>query len=106
MLSKFLCLLYKYINLKNIYQSGPKRAIDLIKEHKSIEKIIEKLDTSKYPVPDGWLFKEARQLFIKPDVTDPETIELKWNEPDEEAIVQYMCNEKGFGLVGFIFNLI
>lgn len=42
------------------------------------------------------MYKEARELFLKPTVTDPETIELKWSEPDEEGIVQFMCKEKGF----------
>jgi len=75
---------------------GPKRAIDLIKEHKSIDKIIEKIDKDKYPIPENWLFKEARELFLKPDVTDGSTLELNWNPPDEEGIVKYMCEEKGF----------
>lgn len=30
------------------------------------------------------MFKEARELFLHPNVTDPETIDLKWNEPDED----------------------
>jgi flap endonuclease-1 len=75
---------------------GPKRAIDLIKEHKSIDKIIEKIDKDKYPLPENWLYKEARELFLKPDVTDGATLDLNWNPPDEEGIVKYMCEEKGF----------
>ena len=76
---------------------GPKRAIDLIKEHKSIEKILENIDTKKYVPPENWLYKEARSLFLKPDVTDPKEIDLQWKEPDEEGIVKYMCDDKGFG---------
>jgi flap endonuclease-1 len=68
----------------------------LIKDHKSIDKVLEKIDKEKYPVPENWMYKEARELFIHPDVIDPETIDLKWTDPDEEGIVQYMCNEKGF----------
>lgn len=49
------------------------------------------------------MFKEARALFLKPDVIDGSTFDFKWNEPDEEGIVQYMCVEKGFRLA--IFNL-
>jgi len=75
---------------------GPKRAIDLIKEHKSIEKVLENIDTKKYIVPENWAFAQARELFVNPDVTDPNEIELEWKEPDEEGIIQYMCNEKGF----------
>lgn len=75
---------------------GPKRALDLVREHKSIEKIIDKLDKDKYPVPENWLYKEARELFLNPDVTDPATIDLKWSEPNEDGIVEYMVKEKGF----------
>jgi flap endonuclease-1 len=75
---------------------GPQRAITLLRQHKSIEEILKHLDTTKYPVPEGWLYKEARELFMKPEITDPATVELKWGEPNEEALVTYMCQEKGF----------
>jgi flap endonuclease-1 len=68
----------------------------LLRQHKSIEEILKHLDTTKYPVPEGWLYKEARELFMKPEITDPATVELKWGEPNEEALVTYMCQEKGF----------
>ena len=91
-----LCILLGCDYCETIRGIGPKRAIDLIREHKSIDRIIEKIDTDKYKVPENWMYKQARELFINPVVTDPETIELKWGEPDEEGIVQYMCVEKGF----------
>jgi len=91
-----LCILMGCDYCDTIKGIGPKRAIDLIKEHKSIDRIIEKLDKDKYPLPENWLFKEARELFLKPDVTDGGTLELNWNPPDEEGIVKYMCEEKGF----------
>lgn len=50
----------------------------------------------KYPAPESWLYKEARDLFLKPEVVDCSTVELKWNEPDEEGLIQFMCNEKQF----------
>ena len=92
-----MCILLGCDYCETIRGIGPKRAIDLIKEHKTIEKVIEKIDKDKYPIPDNWLFKEARELFVNPNVTDPELIDLKWNEPNEEGIIQYMCTEKGFG---------
>lgn len=91
-----LCILLGCDYCETIKGIGPKRAIDLIKEHKTIDKIIEKIDKDKYTIPENWMYKEARELFLKPTVTDPETIELKWSEPDEEGIVQFMCKEKGF----------
>lgn len=92
-----LCIMLGCDYCDTIRGIGPKRAIDLIKEHKTIEKVLEKIDTDKYQVPENWMYKEARELFIHPEVADPAELDLKWNEPDEEGIVQYMCKEKGFG---------
>jgi len=57
---------------------GPKRAIELMREHKSLENIIENLDTKKYQIPEDWPYKEARRLFIEPEITDPNTLEVKY----------------------------
>ncbi|MED6287833.1 Elongation of fatty acids protein 2, partial [Characodon lateralis] len=50
----------------------------------------------KHPAPEDWLYKEARNLFLKPEVVDSSTVDLKWREPDEEALIQFMCDEKQF----------
>jgi len=47
-----------------------------MRQYKSLENIIENLDTKKYQVPEDWPYKEARRLFIEPEITDPETIEV------------------------------
>lgn len=47
-----------------------------MREHKSLENILENLDTKKYQVPVDWPFKEARRLFIDPEITDPATLEV------------------------------
>lgn len=91
-----LCILLGCDYCDSIKGIGPKKAITLIKEHKTIEAILENIDREKYIVPEDWPFARARQLFITPEVTDPAEIELEWKEPDEEGIIQYMCNEKGF----------
>ena len=64
---------------------GPKRAHDLVKEHKSIEAILEKINREKYTVPNEWLYKEARELFMKPDVFSADEVEIKWEKPDVEG---------------------
>ncbi|XP_030057035.1 flap endonuclease 1 isoform X2 [Microcaecilia unicolor] len=91
-----LCILLGSDYCETIRGIGPKRAIDLIKQHKSIEKILEHLDTKKYPVPENWLHKEARELFLNPEVANTDTIDLKWSEPDENGLVEFMCGEKQF----------
>lgn len=55
---------------------GPKRAIELIKSHRSLEKIIENLDTKKYPILDDWNYKEARLLFQEPEVSNVDDIQV------------------------------
>lgn len=50
----------------------------------------------KHPSPEDWLYKEARDLFLNPEVVDCSTVELKWSEPDEDGLIQFMCNEKQF----------
>jgi len=91
-----LCILMGCDYCDSIRGVGPKRAMELITQYKSLETIIEKIDHKKYTVPENWNYKQARELFINPDVTDPETIDLKWSEPDEEALIKYMCGDKQF----------
>ncbi|CAH0746830.1 unnamed protein product [Bemisia tabaci] len=91
-----LCILLGCDYCDSIRGIGPKRAIDLIKQHRNIETILKNIDTEKYAVPENWLYKEARQLFVNPEVADPTTIELKWTDPDEEGLVKYLCGDKAF----------
>uniref|UniRef100_H9GS13 Flap endonuclease 1 n=1 Tax=Anolis carolinensis TaxID=28377 RepID=H9GS13_ANOCA len=91
-----LCILLGCDYCESIRGIGPKRAVELIKQHKSIEKIIQQIDTKKYSLPENWLHKEAQQLFLEPEVIDAEAVELKWSEPNEEELVNFMCGEKQF----------
>jgi len=68
----------------------------LIKEHKTLDEIIKNSEGKKYTVPENWRFKEARELFMEPEVTPASKLDLKWKEPDEEALVKFMVEEKGF----------
>jgi len=91
-----LCILLGCDYVDKIKGIGPKKAIELVKKHKNIETILENIDKTKYPPPESWLYTEARRLFTAPDVTPASGIDLKWEKPDEEALVAYMCGEKGF----------
>lgn len=84
---------------ENIRGIGPVTALKLMKEHGSLEKIVEFIQNSestKWKVPENWPYKEARELFVKPDVIDGNEIQLKWTAPKEEELVKYMCEEKKF----------
>lgn len=47
-----------------------------MRQHKSIESILSKLDKGKYQVADDWGFEEARKLFLNPEVADSNSIEV------------------------------
>ena len=94
-----LCILLGCDYCDSIKGIGPKRAVELIRQHGNLEGILKKIDRKKYPVPEDWPYEEVRQLFKEPEVTDPETIDLKWTDPDEEGLISFLCNNKGFRLI-------
>ncbi|CEP60940.1 multifunctional nuclease RAD27 LALA0_S02e03136g [Lachancea lanzarotensis] len=79
---------------------GPVTALKLIKEHKTLENIVTYIESgeanNKWKVPENWPFREARELFLNPDVVKGSDVDLKWVEPQEEALIEFMCKEKGF----------
>ncbi|KAI9105709.1 PIN domain-like protein [Phlyctochytrium arcticum] len=91
-----LCILLGCDYCESIRGIGPHRAVALIKEHGTLEKVLEKLDRTKYPVSEEWPYQEARKLFKEPNVVDPVDVDLKWETPDEEGIVEFMVKEKNF----------
>ncbi|KAI9491857.1 PIN domain-like protein [Zychaea mexicana] len=92
-----LCILLGCDYVDSIKGVGPSRAFSLIKEHKAIEEALEHLpEKLRENVPDDWKFGDARELFLKPDVRPAKTIELKWEAPDVESVVDFMVKEKGF----------
>lgn len=54
-----LCILLGCDYCDTIRGVGPKTALKLIREHKSIERIVQNIDTKKYTVPESWLPKSS-----------------------------------------------
>lgn len=90
-----LCILLGCDYCESIRGIGPKRAIELIKKHKSIDSILENLD-SKYSPPEDWIYQQARNLFLNPEATDPANIDLQWKEPDVEGLIKFLCGSNMF----------
>uniref|UniRef100_A0A8C1ZTT2 Zgc:110269 n=1 Tax=Cyprinus carpio TaxID=7962 RepID=A0A8C1ZTT2_CYPCA len=68
------------------------RALKLIKQHHTIEGVMEHVNRKTHPIPPNWQFKDARKLFFEtPKIDDPV---LAWSEPDEEGLVQFLCKER------------
>ncbi|CAG9860110.1 unnamed protein product [Phyllotreta striolata] len=91
-----LCILLGCDYTDSIRGIGPKRGLELIRKHKSIENVINTIDKEKYPIPQDWNFAEARELFKNPEIAEINDLELKWGDPDEEAMVKYLCGDKNF----------
>lgn len=69
---------------------GPKTALQLIKEHGSLEKAVPHLKGVVFPVEP----ERIREIFLHPNVTD--NYPLVWREPDVEGVVGFMCGERDF----------
>lgn len=91
-----LCILLGCDYCDSIKGIGPKRAVELIKQYRNLDTILEKIDTKKYSPPENWNYKEARRLFIEPEIVDPVSVELKWTDPDEEGLVKFLCGDRQF----------
>lgn len=79
-----------------IHGIGPVKALDLIKEFKSIEKIIGQLDKSKHPLPPRFDFQQVRGLFKEPEVKRIAKNEIKWEPVQEEELLKFLVEEKQF----------
>mmetsp|Transcript_13396 Transcript_13396/g.26698 ORF Transcript_13396/g.26698 Transcript_13396/m.26698 type:complete len:385 (-) Transcript_13396:204-1358(-) len=92
-----LCILCGCDYTSKIQGIGPVRALQLIRKHKCIERILEELDPTKYKIPQDFPYKEARELFKSPDVLKQSDIPpLKWRTPDEEGLMEFLVKEKHF----------
>ncbi|GLD94948.1 hypothetical protein PINS_up003573 [Pythium insidiosum] len=99
-----LCILCGCDYCDTIRGIGPKKALAAIKEHGSIEKVVEALQQSKSKgivIPDDWLgdepiYKSAREMFVKAEVTDVNDVELKWKDPMETELQQFLVDKHGF----------
>jgi len=74
-----LCILLGCDYCDSIKGIGPKRAMDLIKQHRSLETVLKNIDRNKYSVTDDWMYSEARLLFQEPEVISPDEIEVSFS---------------------------
>ncbi|KAI9908436.1 hypothetical protein PsorP6_003949 [Peronosclerospora sorghi] len=99
-----LCILCGCDYCDSIRGVGPKKAYAGIKEHKNIENFLEALQKSKTKgvvIPDEWLgenpiFKNARDMFIQPEVTNAKETEIKWSDPHETELLDFLVKKHGF----------
>ncbi|KAF1880297.1 hypothetical protein Lal_00048933 [Lupinus albus] len=92
-----LCILSGCDYCENIRGIGGISALKLIRQHGSIENILENINKERYQIADDWPYQEARRLFKEPTVLiEEEELNLKWSAPDEEGLITFLVNENGF----------
>ncbi|KAL9090820.1 MAG: hypothetical protein Q9159_001761 [Coniocarpon cinnabarinum] len=97
-----LCMLLGCDYLDPIPKIGPNTALKLIKEHGSMEAVIESMRNGslkgKFALPEDYPWEDARELFLHPDVrsADDPLCDFKWEAPDTEALLKFLVEEKGF----------
>jgi len=79
-------------NPKGVKGIGPKKALQLVKQHGSLEKLLPTLKKAEFPVDP----QRIRDIFLHPKVTD--NYRLAWKEPDIEGVIQFMCGERDFSV--------
>jgi len=77
-------------NPEGVKGIGPKTALQLIKEYRSLEKLLPNLKEATFPVEPA----KIREIFLNPKVTD--NYHLTWKEPDLEGVIEFMCGERDF----------
>jgi flap endonuclease-1 len=83
-----MCILMGTDFNEGIHGIGPKKALKLILENGSIEKVI---DVKGYDIPE---WKEVRRIFLEPDVADSGPPAP--TEPDVKGIVDFLVGEHDF----------
>ncbi|KAK5115493.1 Elongation of fatty acids protein 2 [Meristemomyces frigidus] len=94
-----LCILLGCDYVDPVKGIGPKVALNLIREHKTLEAVVEHNEKhGKFTFPEDWPYKDARLLFLEPDVrkADDPLCDFKWEAPDVEGLVKFLVEEKGF----------
>ena len=100
-----LCILCGCDYCERIEGIGCIKAFQLIKEYKTIEKVIEY--TEKYNKDDNhkkkmtynkenFDFVQARELFKKPEVINTSKVELNFTSPNIEGLKEFLVKEKNF----------
>jgi flap endonuclease-1 len=79
-----LCILLGCDYTDSIKGVGPKTALKLIREHGSIEKILETIDRKKYGIPDGWEPNKKKEKQGDAQEEDAQSDKEEQEEEEEE----------------------
>lgn len=89
-----LCILLGCDYCDTIKGIGYKRALELIKQHKSIEGILE---LGKFEVPENFDYEAARSIFKNlSTLGDTHDFQIKYDQIKQEELKKFLVDEKGF----------
>eukprot|EP00940_MAST-03C_sp_MAST-3C-sp2_P002191 g2191.t1 len=96
-----LCILMGCDYCSTIRGIGPKSALAGIVKYKTLEKFVQSLkegSKKKIVIPDDFLSNavKARAMFTNAEVTKGSEFSFKWTDADEEGILKFLVDEKGF----------
>eukprot|EP00262_Sarcandra_glabra_P005830 TRINITY_DN17704_c1_g3_i1.p1 TRINITY_DN17704_c1_g3~~TRINITY_DN17704_c1_g3_i1.p1 ORF type:complete len:383 (+),score=69.69 TRINITY_DN17704_c1_g3_i1:76-1224(+) len=92
-----LCILCGCDYCDSIRGIGGQTALKLIRQHGSIEDILDNINKERYQIPENWPYQEARRLFKEPVVSASDgQLDIKWTAPDEVGLITFLVNENGF----------
>ena len=99
-----LCILLGCDYAGKIKGIGPKKALTLIRDCKTIEKSIEAIknmkNSEKYLIPPELLdpeqLNDIRRMFATPEVTPAKDVSISFGPPDRENLKKFLVDEKGF----------
>ncbi|KAF0971964.1 hypothetical protein FDP41_009660 [Naegleria fowleri] len=93
-----ICILCGCDYCDSIKGIGPKKALSMIKKYGNIETLLKNIEGKKFTPPELFPYEEVRTIFKNPDVIPASEIadQLKWTEPDEEGLIQFLVKEKQF----------
>jgi len=77
-------------NPNGIKGVGPKRALSLVRKHRTFDAVVKQFDASLFPVDP----QEIMDIFLKPEVTTD--YHLSWQTPDLLGVVAFLCGERDF----------
>lgn len=92
-----MCILCGCDYVDSIRGIGQVTALKLIREQKSIEGVLKAVrGVGKYHVPENFPYDEARKMFHNAEVTPSKELDLKWEAPNAEGLLDFMVKEHNF----------
>ncbi|NIO38145.1 flap endonuclease-1 [Candidatus Bathyarchaeota archaeon] len=77
-------------NPEGIKGLGPKTALKLIREYRTLENALVHIENAEFPVEP----EKIRGIFLNPNVIDD--YHLDWRKPDWEGTVHFICQKRDF----------